>query len=318
MLSIETITFGKYKNGTLNQILKDRSYCDWLLKQEWFLTNYEYLYNRVKEYNPVDYFISNDTNKLNEPITFMESYKYFRLIPVDELKLPIGDLTEDEKKCYAFYIKTIEELKKKIVARVFTENKYDIKAPVKWLQTFEKDTELNRSVFKTFIDSYGLPNITYIVEDIKKEGGIEYKGAQSFIIAKKRSEDQEAFWGKILKERYGENLGTQFQYENCIFDFLNITTNTIFECKLGIKDWNENQHKKYMVTTEGKYRIIYLIGYDCVINMEAKEIYVLVSSIEIYKKYLRHIPTMKNPSKFDKFIENFNIIDIAELKTLFN
>ena len=317
MLSTETITFGKYKNGMLNQILKDRSYCEWLKKQEWFFTNYEYLYNRVKEYDPLDYFIipMSTCEDMKELITFLESYKYFRLIPIEELKLPTGDLTEDEKKCYSFYLKTIEDLKKKILDRQFTENKYDIKAPVKWLQIFEKETELKRSVFKSFINSYGLPNITYIVEDIKKEGGIEYKGAQSFIIAKKRSEEQEAFWENILKERYGESLGTQFQYENCIFDFINISTNTIFECKLAIKDWNEKQHKKYMLTLN-KYRIIYLIGYDSIINMEKGEIYTLEK--DKYEKYLLHISSMKKASKFDKFIEKFKIFEIYDLKTIFN
>ena len=313
MLSTETITFGKYKNGTLNQILKDRSYCEWLKKQEWFFSNYEYLYNRVKEYNPCNHFVNPQIR--DQDISFIETYKYFRLIPLEELKLPTGNLTDDEKKCYVFYIKTIDELKKKITDRELTVNKYDIKAPVKWLQNFEKETGLNRSIFKSFIDSYGLPNITYIVEDIKKEGGIEYKGAQSFIIAKKRSEDQEDFWGKILKEKYGENLGTQFQYENCIFDFINISTNTIFECKLGIKDWNEKQHRKYMLTLN-KYRIIYLIGYDCIINMEKGEIYTLEK--DKYEKYLLSIPDMKKSSKFDNFIEKFKIIQIDHLNMYIN
>ena len=185
MLSTETITFGKYKNGILGQVLKDRSYCKWLLEQEWFQNSYEYLYNRVKKYNPLDYFIkgvnsNGEGNGKGDGGSFIESYKYFRLIPVEELKLPPEvDLTLDEKKCYSFYIKTIEELKAKIICN-FMENKYDIKAPVKWLQKFEKETELKRSVFKSFIDSYELPNITYIVEDIKKEGGIKYKGAQFY------------------------------------------------------------------------------------------------------------------------------------------
>ena len=149
MLSVETITFGKYKNSTLNQILKDRPYCEWLKKQEWFYTNYVYLYNRIKEYNPSDYFIYTSDD---QQVSFMENYRYFRLIPVDKL---IGiNLSEDEKKCYSFYIKTIEELKNKIINKKSTENMYDIKAPVKWLQTFEKETELKRDVFKTFINSY--------------------------------------------------------------------------------------------------------------------------------------------------------------------
>ena len=308
MLSTETITFGKYKNGTLNQILKDRSYCAWLLKQDWFINSYEYLYNRVKNYNPLDYFIYPDIEETSNDKTFLQTYKYFRLVPLNELKLPIGDLTHEEKICYSFYIKTVEDLKNKIISNPI-ENKYNIKAPVKWLQNFEKNTQLNRTLFKTFIDSYDLPNITYIVEDIKKEGGIEYKGAQSFQIAKKLSQEQENFWEQLLKNKYGESLGTQFQYENCIFDFINISTNTIFECKLGIKDWNQKQHTKYILTLD-KYTIIYLIGYDCIINMEHKHIYTL--DYPKYNTYLSNI-TLKKSSPFDKLIEHFQITNITHL-----
>lgn len=302
MLSTETITFGKYKNGTLNEILKDRSYCSWLLKQDWFLNNYEYLYNRVKNYNPIDNFVK--PVEKDSPI-FLETYKYFRLIPLEDLKL---ELTEEEKKCYCFYLKTIQDLKNKIINNS-DSNKYNIKAPVKWLQNFEKETLLDRTVFKTFIDSYDLPNITYIVEDIKKEGGIEYKGAQSFLIAKKLSLEQESFWEQLLKQKYGELIGTQFQYENCIFDFINISTNTIYECKLGIKDWNEKQHSKYLVTLN-KYKIMYLISYDCIINIEKSTIYTL--NKEKYEKYLANIPIIKS-TNFDKIIEHFKIISIENL-----
>ena len=45
MLTNETITFGKYKGKTLGYIIKDRGYCDWLLKQSWFQNGYEYIYN---------------------------------------------------------------------------------------------------------------------------------------------------------------------------------------------------------------------------------------------------------------------------------
>ena len=33
-LDNETITFGKYKGKSLEFILKDRSYCKWLVKQD--------------------------------------------------------------------------------------------------------------------------------------------------------------------------------------------------------------------------------------------------------------------------------------------
>lgn len=293
-LSIETITFGKYKNGNLDDILKDRQYCIWLLKQEWFLTNYEYLYNRVKEYNPLDYFIN---ERDDNTYTFLEKYKFFNLIPINDIKL---SLTEQEKTCYVFYIKMIEELKKKIQDRIGKENQYNIKAPIGWLQQFEKESGLKREEFKKFIDSYDLPNITYIVEDIKKEGGIEYKGAQSFKIAKKRSEEQELYWEQILKEKYGEHIGTQFKCEKCIFDFINISSNTIYECKLNIADYNEKQHVKYLHTLN-KYNIVYLIGYNCIINMNRKEI---INTINLF--------TIQN--KLTELIKDFTFIEIKNIK----
>ena len=39
-LEVDSITFGKYKNGTLKDVLKDRKYCEWLVKQKWFQENY--------------------------------------------------------------------------------------------------------------------------------------------------------------------------------------------------------------------------------------------------------------------------------------
>jgi hypothetical protein len=82
--------------------------------------------------------------------------------------------------------------------------------------------------FKEFIYAYELPNITTIIEEIKKYGGLEYKGSQSYKIAKKRSSDQEMFWEDILKVKYKDHLGTQFKYEDCIFDFIHIPSNKIF------------------------------------------------------------------------------------------
>lgn len=308
MLSENTITFGKYKNKTIDIVLKDRSYCAWLLKQEWFQNNYEFLFNRVKEYNPKTYFLNSYSSESSD---FIIKYQYFNLIPIDEIKL---DLTEDEKKCYSFYLKTVNELKEKIINRLDTDNPFNIKAPSGWLKKFENENGIKRDIFKIFLFTYDLPNIPYIVEDIKREGGIEYKGAQSFNISKKRSESQEAWWECILKKKYGEDIGVQFKHEKCIFDFLNISTNTIFECKLSLKDFNEDQHRKYILTLE-KFRIIYLIGYECVINIEKKEIY--TTDKNKYETYQIMIPTMKNPSKFDELIQKFKVIEVSDLSTLF-
>jgi len=304
-LDLDSITFGKYTGGRLEHVLKDRSYSKWLLEQDWFQTNYEYLYNRVKSYDPKVYFFKKDI----ESMDFLEKYRYFNMVEVDNLKIKI---TEDETKCYKFYLDTIEDIKRKIVSRVDNgeENIFDIKAPVKWLQKFEKDTGLSRDVFKEFLSSYELQNITYIIEDIKKEGGITYNGAQSFKIAKQRANLQEKWWESILKEKYGEDLGTQFKYENCIFDFINISTNTIFECKLGLKDFNEDQYKKYILALN-KYRIIYIIGYDCVINIEKSIIY----TTDVLKYILYQQGECK--SKFDRIIKEYNVVKVEDLSTLF-
>jgi hypothetical protein len=303
-LDNETITFGKYKGKSLEFILKDRSYCKWLVKQDWFKNSYEYLFNRVNEYDPLIYFFNNPKGD-----TFLETYEYFNLKENIEL-----NLSDNEKKSYEFYSDMINLLKNKIKNRENEDNIYDIKAPVKWLLTFEKKYSLKREVFKEFLSSYGLLNIPYILERIKKEGGLEYKGAQSFKIAKSRSEKQEKWWEEILKEKYGENIGTQFKYENCIFDFLNISTNTIFECKLGLKDFNEEQHTKYKLILD-KFRIIYLISNDCVINLERKCVY--TNNPDKYALYFRNVYKMLKPSYLDSLIIDFTIIEIEQLDTLF-
>ena len=312
-LKSDSITFGKYKNGTLSQVLRDRPYCKWLLKQEWFKNNYEYLCNRVEEYDPLKYFLLDVKNESGIEFTFEEQYEYFNLCPIDDLQIL---LSEDDKKCYEYYIQTVDELKDKIYNNIDEgeDNPYNIKAPCRWLKKFEKHYGLKRDVFKDFINSHELSNITTIVERIKKEGGIEYKGAQAFNIAKKRSLEQEAYWENILKEKYGEDLGIQYKFNGCIFDFINISTNTIFEAKLGLKDFHVEQYNKYRTALE-KYRIVYLIGYDGVINIQEKVIY--TTNVDKYVVYQYGILSSKHTGLFDKEIQEYMIIQVEDLSTLF-
>lgn len=304
-LSINSITFGKYKGDILENMLKDRNYCNWLINEEWFQKNYEYLYNQVLNYNPRSYFLPENNNFDN----FIDSYTYFNLKPVNMLEI---ELTDTEKICYNYYLKIISELKEKIINRIndSKENIYDIKAPIKWLQNFEKETLLSRDDFKLFINSYDLPNLTYIIEDIKKEGNIEYKGAKSFIIAKENSKKQEEYWEQILKEKYKEDIGIQFKYKKCIFDFININSNTLYEAKISIKDFNESQYKKYLIALE-KYNIIYLISLDCIINIQKKIIY--TTNPTEYILYLCNIPLLTKPTKLDELITDFSIIHVDSL-----
>ena len=311
-LKEDTITFGKYKDLTLTKMLRDRKYCSWLLDQDWFSKQYEYLYNRVKNSNPRNYFVIKphyEIKLLSSFEDFIKNYEYFHLCPLDELKLELND---NEKNCYRFYTYTILSLKNKIIDNHEKgENPYDIKAPTSWLKKFEEKYSLSRDIFKEFISAYDLPNIPYIVEDIKKVGGIEYKGAKSFLIAKKNSLSQEKFWENILKSHYGEDIGSQYKFRNCFFDFIQIKTNTLYECKLGMKDFNEDQHKKYLTTLDS-FSIVYLIGQDCIVDLKDKNIYSTKP-----EKYIEYFSLLKEPNKFEDMVKKYPIVKINSVNDYF-
>lgn len=307
-LNKETITFGKYKNLTLDNLLRDRKYCKWLLKQDWFATQYEYLYNRVKEYVPSKFFLLDESKEelkdTHLPVEdFIEKYKYFQLLKVNDVKV---ELKEDEKKCYEFYLSIIDSLKEKILTNKDV-NPYSIKAPTSWLKKFTKKYELSPDVFKSFLASYELPNIPYIVEDIKKMGGIEYKGAKSYLIAKKKSLKQEQFWEKLLKKKYGEEIGVQFKKDDCFFDYINIRTNTVYEAKLGLKDFDIDQYNRYKRKMKG-YRIIYLIDNDCIVDLKGKHVFTTNRN-----KYELYLLTCKEPTKLEKKIRKYEIKEVDDM-----
>jgi len=333
-LNVNYITFGKYKDKDLTDLLRDRKYCSWLLEQDWFLDSYEYLFNAIKNYDPKIYFFP---TKVEDETTSFKNYKYFNLTNVDDLKIK---LTEKELFCYKFYLKMIDELLNKIEVNITAkkENPYDIKAPSKWLKILEdegKELGVTRDDFKEFLNCYELQNLTYIIEDIKKMGNLEYNGANSFKIAKKRSLEQENYWKDILKEKYGDQIACQFKYEistgtvvteekekkkvkkdkdNCFFDFIRIEKNTIYECKLGLKDFNEEQFNKYISVLDNKYNIIFLISTDCVINLDLETIY--TTNLEKYILYQVNIPLMNNPSKFDEMIFDYDIYGVEDLRSI--
>jgi|TARA_B110000259_G_C14028809_1_gene405822 hypothetical protein len=309
MLTNDTITFGKYKGNNISRVLRDRKYCEWLVNQEWFKENYEFLYNMVEKYKPKTYFFSSITTSDN----FIKDYVFFNLISLTELEI---ELSECDKSCYEYYLKIIKNLRERILTRLENEdeNPYDIKAPVNWLKAFEKEYIISREDFKDFLQAYELPNIPYIIEDIKKEGGIEYKGAKSFKIAKARSKAQEEWWEIMLKDKYNEKISMQFKYEKCIFDMININTKTIFECKLGLKDFDDTQYIKYKKALKD-YRIVYLVDYDSVVVMEKETIYCLEP--DKYIKYLVSLTKKTKKTKFDEILINFNIEKIDNISSMF-
>jgi hypothetical protein len=304
-LTNTTVTFGKYKGSDISIVLRDRSYCKWLIDQDWFKENYEFLYNRIEEYDPKSYFLEHPP----EIGSFVSDYPYFNLIPVEDLKL---ELTDDEIKCYKYYTHVVTNLKKKIKARICLDdpNPYNIKAPTKWLQLFEDISGCGRAQFKEFISTYEFPNITDIVERIKKEGGLDYKGAKSYTIAKERSLKQERFWEEGLKKKYGEDLSIQFKYQKCLFDFLNISNMTIFECKLGLKDFNEPQYIKY-TTALKEYMVIYLVGTDSAIDCVNRIIY--TTNPESYGSDLL---SKTKRSKFEEHLLHFKVKQVQDIDAI--
>lgn len=297
-LTENMITFGKYKNKNIEDMLKDRNYCNWLIEQDWFFKNYEYIYNRVKEYSPKKMFVPEikiDTTTVEK---LLETYPYFHLKHTRELGI---QLSENEKLCYKYYRELLKNIKDKISENL-NENPYNIKAPSAWLNKFEDKYGIQRSFFKDFLQTYDLPNITLVIEDIKKIGGIDYKGNKSFIIAKEKSLKQEKYWENILKNIFSEDIGTQFKFEKCFFDFIHIKKNILFECKLGLKDFNKEQFLKYTLVMKN-YNILYLIDNDCIINYKENKLYTI--NIEKYKLLL---------SQYNNKYMIFNNLDIIEIQ----
>ena len=72
--------------------------------------------------------------------------------------------------------------------------------------------------------------------------------------------------------------------------------------------------RKYKLSLD-KYRIVYLIGYDCVIQMEKGKIY--TTNPDKYEMYVSAICDMKAPTYLDKLIEDFDIVTIGDISTLF-
>lgn len=308
VLNEDSITFGKFKGLSLPQMLRDRSYCKWLLDQDWFQKQYEYQYNRVKEH------LASSNPFLTKPIfssysseikDFVDTYPYFHLKNPKDV-----NLSENELKCYNFYVNVITSLKEQIGNDFI--NPYNIKTPKAWLQKFETSTKLSRDILKEFLNAYNLPNITTIIEEIKKMGNIEYKGAKSFQIAKTKSLDQEAFWEAVLKKVYGEEITVQHKFENCMFDFLRPSSRTLYECKLGLKDFNTDQYRKYDTALKHAYKIIYLISKDCIIDLEKRKIFTTDPT-----SYHTYFIFTKKPTKLDELIKSFEIVRLENVEQYF-
>jgi len=303
-LTEEKITFGKYKEKELSILLKDRNYCKWLLKQEWFKKNYEYLYNKITEYRPLNFFLlKKETEKHDSVSNFLLNYPFLNLVDLDDLKIT---LSEDEKKCYIFYKDILKGLKEKIIEN----DSFNIKAPTGWLKNLESRFYIKPALFKKFLASYDLPNITTVVKEIKNAGGIDYKGDKSFLISKSNSLKQEGFWEPILKKYYKEDIGIQYKYKNCFFDFIRIKKNTIYECKIGLKDFNQKQYDKY-VKILSDFSIVYLIGKNCIIDLDQEIIYTTDKDDYVYQ-----IATIKK-SDFIEKIKNFEIIKLENIEEYF-
>lgn len=298
-LTEQSITFGKYNGRTLYHVLRDRKYCKWLLKQDWFRDRYLYLYNQILESNPHDLFFPKEVK--------FDDYKYFHLPDPEEKKIQ-ENLSEEDLVCYKYYYNMIEDFKVKIeVNKLLKNNPYDIKAPSKWLKKFEAETGLNRKKLKEFMNAYELDNVTTVLEEIKKLGGLEYKGARSFIIAKQRSLDQEKFWKDKLREKYGQDISAQYKKEKCLFDAIYINQNILYECKLGFKDFNVKQYNKYIKELPN-YDIVYLFGTDCIVNITKGKIWTTKPGY-----YQDLLSSIKVPNELFNMLVKFDLIKVDNL-----
>ena len=306
-LGSDDITFGKYKDLKLDRVLRDRKYCQWLLAQDWFQRQYGHLYTVVKNYDPKIYFIrpefENNVADFNQCLT---NYKFFNLVPLKDLKI---ELDQNDKKCYSFYLEMLTVIKNKLERA----GNFNITAPTKWLQMFEEKYGLSRDIFKEFLTAHELPNLPSIIEELKKMGGYTYNGAKSYLIAKEKSLAQEQFWEILLKKIYADSIGVQFKYEKCIFDFIHTGLKILYECKLGLKDFDQAQFVKYqLVSKNNEYNLVYLIGTDCVVDLARKTIY--TTNPRYYQLYFA---TSESLTPLDLIIKDFSINSLVEIADYF-
>ena len=320
-LTKTTFPIGKYRGADLSVVLRDRNYCKWLLNSHSdFETKYEYLYNRISDYNPLPELITEVTSTGR----FVDEYRMFNLREIEDVTL---ELTPSDIACFKWYRSIITNLKTCILERLENDHPqpYAIKAPIALKKRFFNETGLDPSILDEMTKAYDLPNIiSSVMKDIKNEAGVNYCGGSAFKIAKARSEHQEAFWETMLKMMYGESVDVQYEgVDKCIFDFINIESRTVFECKLGLTEFNVEQFKKYNSSLK-QYNIVYIVGNndtdirsdhhnDYVIDMINKAIYVLESLKADLETYILNINNMKNPSYLDKMITKFEVIGVGEM-----
>ena len=79
--------------------------------------------------------------------------------------------------------------------------------------------------------------------------------------------------------------------------------------KIDLKDFDKNQYKKYKVALD-EFKIVYLIGKDCVIHLTTKHIY--TTDLEKYQLYILNIPSLKLPSYLDIMILEFEISKVED------
>lgn len=322
----DTVHFGKYKGQPLSRVLRDRNYCAWLLKQEWMQEQYAYFYNRIREYRPLQYFLPSEMcervqrgtvciDNVKDPVQFIDTYPYFHLYTPSKVQSQDGiDLTPAELYCYTAYRNCIQTL---VVDKMYDaieneeDNVYAIRAPSRWLMEFEKQYGIPRTDMKEFLCAHDLPNIPYIVRDVKRQGGITYDGSESYNIGKARSARQETFWENALKELYGEHICVQYQYKDCFFDMLNIASSTVFECKLAFKDFHSAQYAKYVEYMD-TFRIIYLFGNDTILDIHDKTVYTLSpEKVETFKQRKR--PRGYKETELDRILSACSVVAVDSI-----
>jgi len=135
--------------------------------------------------------------------------------------------------------------------------------------------------FRKCMLKYDLENPTLICQNIRNMLGVPTSVCDNFKKAKENSQTHENYWHEYLKYKHSDII-PQYCYKDCRLDFISKTDKTIYECKLSIIYYNDNQHEKYKKRFPN-YKIKYLFGSNCMYRvLDNKKIFYIDESVTRY------------------------------------
>lgn len=337
-LSQEIVSFGKFAGEHYSLLLRDVPYCEWCIENDVISEiNYPFLFQKIKEYNPLPSFFpkgivySMDTESFSTSLTstststttssssedidvdkFLDTFCYFHTQEPSFLEKYPTDVL-----CLKFFQERMKVLYKKIKKqREAGKNPFNITGE-RYLSIFEEQTKLPKKVYLNFTKCYKMNSYEEIIKFIKSLGGISYTINIGYTLGKENSKKQEEFWRKVLTDKWDYNVTPQFEYrrkskEKCFFDFIHTENKVLYECKLNTKDFKQSQLDKYKESAPD-FRILYLIRQDVVIYTKEKKVFVLKDSYIDFLKTLFTRRKYQRNSLEQEMIESYDFFRIDSL-----